>query len=69
MVFSISVRVIYISQDPKAIVLKDIETDEFFDAKLPPDNLEDSKVIFKRLAKFHAASYFLTEQVNFKLFF
>lgn len=57
-------RVIYLSHDPPAIVLKDIESESFTDAKAPPETLDDCKVIFKRLAKFHAASYFLTEQVK-----
>jgi hypothetical protein len=32
----------------------------------PPEDYEDSKLIVKRLAKFHAATYFLANEKVFK---
>lgn len=58
-------RLIYQSNDPvPIIVLEDLDIDEFVMHRTPPEDYDDSKAIFQRLAKFHAASYFMmNEQV------
>jgi hypothetical protein len=38
--------------------------DGFFAPRQPPDELEDSKLIIQRLAQFHAASFYLAENVS-----
>lgn len=57
--------VIYITEEPfPIIVLKDMTADGFTIYMQPPENYDDTKKIFKRLAQFHAASYYLTENVR-----
>lgn len=58
-------RLIYIVDDPfPVIVLKDLSPEGFFAPRQPPDELDDSKLILKKLAQFHAASFYLAETVR-----
>ncbi|KAG5674473.1 hypothetical protein PVAND_004442 [Polypedilum vanderplanki] len=55
---------IYQTTEPTAaIVLEDLSTQGFATVCAPDDNLETTKMIFHRLAIFHAASFFLA-QIN-----
>lgn len=57
------IRLIYQTNQPATvIVLEDIRINGFDTVKIPKD-LETSQMIFQRLAKFHASSYFLIENV------
>ena len=62
-------RLIYQTTDPvPIIVLEDLDIDEFVVHRTPPEDYDESKAIFQRLAKFHAASYYLMhEQVNYPI--
>lgn len=66
-------KAIYQSIEPhRVIVLEDLGRTGY--AKIPPfqpfENFEDSKPIFERLGKYHAASYFLIneQKVDFSHF-
>lgn len=60
-------RLIYYSTEPSAlIILEDVRGLGFGVIERTPEDLEVSKRIFRRLAKFHAASFYLhDEQVKF----
>lgn len=58
-------RLIFECEDPTVIVLEDVSVDGFSAINFP-ENYEVSKLIFKRLAQFHAASYYLIENVSIK---
>jgi hypothetical protein len=45
----------------------DMTPDGFSAPRQPPDDIEDSKLIIQRLALFHAASFFLAENVSNKI--
>lgn len=49
------------------IVFEDICEKGFVTVNHPPEDYEDSKLIIKRLAKFHAASYYLANEKVYKL--
>lgn len=56
---------IYQTTEPTAvIVLEDLSTDGFATVCSPDDNLDTTKMIFYRLAVFHAASFFLVDNVS-----
>lgn len=59
---------IYQSSEPAVIVLEDLSVDGFAMLKASPDDYETSKLIFKRLAVFHAASFYLSENVRKSIF-
>lgn len=50
------------------IVLEDLSVDGFAMLKASPDDYETSKLIFHRLAVFHAASFYLSENVRKSMF-
>jgi Ecdysteroid kinase-like family len=54
---------IYQSTDPAVIVLEDLRANGFASLHVP-DDYETSKMIFQRLAVFHAASFYLLENVR-----
>lgn len=60
-------RLIYQSIEPSPlIILEDLSGKGFGIIEKPPEDFEVSKQIFRRLAKFHAASFLLHhEQVIF----
>lgn len=61
--YAFLIRLIYQTNQPATIiVLEDIRVDGFDTINIPKD-LHTSKMIFRRLAKFHAVSYFLIESV------
>ncbi|CRL01431.1 CLUMA_CG014513, isoform A [Clunio marinus] len=70
---NISPKVIYQAQKPhRVIVLEDLGVYGYAKITQPLENFEDTKMVFQRLAKFHAASYFLLNEKkadysNFKL--
>lgn len=45
-------------------MLRDARDEGLSAPQQPPEELEDSKLIIQRLAQFHAASYFLAENVG-----
>lgn len=58
-------RLIYACEQPiPIIILKDMTTEGYSAIREPPAELDDSKVMIKRLAQFHAASFFLVESVS-----
>lgn len=58
-------RLIYATEDPfPIIIIEDLTTDGFFATASPFNPLDDAKLIFQRLAKFHAATYYLSEMVR-----
>jgi hypothetical protein len=58
---------IYAALEPRPIlVLKNVTDEGLAGTKIPIENLDDAKLIFQRLAQFHAASYYLAEDVRFK---
>lgn len=59
---------IYQSTEPAVIVLEDLGVNGF--TKLyAPDDYETTKMIFQRLAVFHAASFYLVENVRKSILF
>lgn len=46
------------------LVLRDARDEGLSALRVPPEEFEDSKLIIQRLAQFHAASYFLAENVG-----
>lgn len=57
-------RLIYQSTEPTTvIVLQDISVNGYETLRLPK-HYQTSKIIFQRLAKFHAASYYLAQNVS-----
>lgn len=59
---------IYQSTEPTVIVLEDLGVNSF--TKLyAPDDYETTKMIFQRLAVFHAASFYLLENVRKSILF
>ncbi|KAG5674474.1 hypothetical protein PVAND_004443 [Polypedilum vanderplanki] len=64
-------ELIYAISEPfSIIVLKDLTPDDYKVRRIPPDNIEESKKLIKRLAQFHAASIYLNEsnEVDFSNF-
>lgn len=59
-------RLIYQSTEPsRLIVLEDLSIEGFEVIEKPPEDFEVSQKIFRRLAKFHAATFLLHhEQVS-----
>lgn len=59
----INPKLIYQSTKPNfVIVLEDLGESGYERMTQPLENFEDSKLVFQRLAKFHAASYFLINE-------
>lgn len=53
-------RLIYQSNEPTpVIILEDVSVQGFSVTERPPEDFEVSKQIARRLAKFHAANFFL----------
>jgi hypothetical protein len=46
------------------LILEDARDEGFSSPRSPPEEFEDSKLIIQRLAQFHAASFFLAENVG-----
>lgn len=61
-------RLIYQSTEPAVIVLEDLSVAGFTTLRASPDDYETSKLIFERLAVFHAASFYLLENVRKSIF-
>lgn len=60
MQLNIPPRLIYQSNEPApVIVLEDLTQYEYATIDAVPENFEDTKKVFKRLAKFHAGSFYL----------
>lgn len=58
-------RLIYASMHPfPVLMLQDTRDEGLAAPRSTPKNLEDSKLIFQRLAHFHAASFYLAENVS-----
>lgn len=53
-------RLIYCSLEPKIIILQDITPDQYVTEKTA-QNLDTVTKVFKKLAKFHALSYFMND--------
>jgi Ecdysteroid kinase-like family len=63
-------RLIYQSNEPApVIVLEDAKVDGYFVIDKPPQDFEVSKMIIERLAKFHAATYFMADDRVSQIFF
>jgi hypothetical protein len=62
----LAIRLLYQTNDPSAvIILEDLCEDGFTVVDKPPEDFEVSKRIVQRLAKFHAANFFLiSDHVN-----
>jgi hypothetical protein len=57
---------IYATNEPfSIIVIRDLTPDDYKVRRNAPENVEDSKLLVKRLAQFHAASIYLTESVSY----
>lgn len=62
---SLYLRLIYATDNPfPLLILRDVRDEGLSSSRFPPDELEDSKLIIQRLAQFHAASFFLAENVG-----
>lgn len=60
-------RLVYAQVEPfPVLIMKDLSPDGFSAPRQPPVDLDDSKLIIKRLAQFHAASFYLSESVGCK---
>ncbi|CAO1300838.1 unnamed protein product [Diamesa serratosioi] len=58
-------ELIYISEYPfPVIILQDLSFDGYNVLSEPLTDLQDSKLVFQKLAKFHAASYYFAEHNN-----
>jgi hypothetical protein len=56
---------IYASAKPlPVIIMKDLSADGFSSIQQPLENIRDVKLIVQRLVQFHAASYYLAEEVG-----
>lgn len=44
--------------------MKNLTADGYFAPRAPLNDIEETKQIIQQLAQFHAASYYLSEQVN-----
>lgn len=63
--FDIIFRLIYQTVKPNTIIiLEDLSLQGFSIIEKPSEDYEVSKMIAQRLAKFHAASFFLADKVN-----
>lgn len=58
---------IYQTNEPAAIVLEDLSVSGFKTLQVPGD-YDTSKLVFQRLAVFHAASFCLLEKVRKSIF-
>jgi thiamine kinase-like enzyme len=59
----INPKLIYQSTKPRfVIIMEDLGVAGYERITQPLENFEDSKIVFQRLAKFHAASYFLINE-------
>jgi hypothetical protein len=56
-------RLLYQSNDPSSvIILEDVGVHGFAVTKRPPEDFEVSRKIAERLAKFHAASFYMESE-------
>lgn len=56
---------VHASFEPRSIlILKNMCDEGLAGTKMPIENLDDVKLVFQRLAQFHAASYHLAEDVR-----
>ncbi|CRK88947.1 CLUMA_CG002639, isoform A [Clunio marinus] len=59
-------QLIYQSTDPALVlILKDVSGDGFAITQKPPEDYEVSKRIFRRLAKYHASTFFLANEKKY----
>lgn len=64
-------ELIFVASEPfEIIILKDMSSEGFSTTRSAPAELEDTKMIIKKLAEYHAASYFLAEnnEIDFNSF-
>lgn len=58
-------RLIYATEDPfPLLILQDMRPEGYETQRSPPACLEDTKLIIRGLAQFHAASFYLAENVS-----
>lgn len=46
------------------LVLKDLTSEGFQPFVTPPNTIDESKIVFQRIAQFHAASFYMAEHVS-----